>query len=463
MITVALARSDLLAWTGGHALGPWPDRLAGVATDSRERCPGALFVALRGERFDGHAFLGDALAGGAAAALVERGTQAPAASEGLPRLEVDDTLRAFGALARGHRRRFAPLVVAVTGSVGKTTTKELVAAALSPMGPVLKTLGNQNNEIGVPLTLLRLEASHGVAVVELGMNHEGEIARLGALAEPAVGLVTNVRGVHLETLGTLERVAYAKGELFQALPPDGTAVVGSEEPLALARARASGRRIVTFGRGRADVRLLEILASDLTGTAFRAEVAGREVRARVAFLGEHNALNGCAALACALVAGVDPEAAAAALSEARPAPHRLAVVALPGEIVLLDDCYNANPHSVAAALDTLRSIASGRRLGAVLGDMLELGPEEYELHRRTGEKTSGLAFLLAFGPRSAALAEGARAAGVPMVAHTTKLDEGVEWLRGQLRPGDLLLLKASHGMHLERFAHALGAPNAGGL
>ena len=461
MIPVVLESAEVLAWTSGRAVGAIPGRLSGVSTDSRDLRPGALFVALRGEHFDGHAFLEVAARGGAGAALVERGsTRAPEAAS-LPVIEVEDTLRALGALALGHRRRFAPRVVAVTGSVGKTTTKELIAAALSPLGPGLKTEGNLNNEIGLPLTLLRLDASHRTATFELGMNHLGEIARLAALAMPSIGLVTNVRGVHLETLGTIDRVADAKGELFQGLPPDGIAIAGAEEPLALGRAIASGRRVVTFGRGRADVRLLELLSSDLFGLSFRADVAGREVVARMAFLGEHNALNGCAALACALAAGVDPEAAAAALASARPAPHRLAVVPLPGDLVLLDDCYNANPHSVAAALETLRAVGAGRRIGAVLGDMLELGPEERELHRRTGAGTAGLAFLLAFGPRSAALAEGARAAGVPAVTHAASLEEGVEWLRHELRPGDLFLLKGSRGMRMERFAEALGAPTLG--
>ena len=449
-----------VAWSGGSPSGSLPAAFQGVSTDSRELRAGSLFVALRGERFDGHAFVEKAIRAGAGAALVARGARAIEAG-GLPLLEVGDTLAALGALARGYRRLHGALVVGLTGSVGKTTTKELAAAALSPLGPVLKTEGNLNNEIGVPLTLFRLAPEQRAAVVELGMNHEGEIARLAAIAEPSIGLVTNVRGVHLETLGTIERVAVAKGELFRGLPRDGVAVVWADDPLALEQAKASGRRIVTFGRGDADVRLEGVLSSGWRGLAFRASAAGVGVEARVAFLGEHNALNGCAALAVALAAGVPLADAAAALALARPAPHRLAVVGLPQDVVLIDDCYNANPSSVAAALETLRGVGGGARLGAVLGDMLELGPEEGRLHRETGERTRGLAWVCAFGPRAAALAEGARAAGVPEVFHSDDFDAALGWLQRQLRPGDRLLLKGSRGMRMERFGEALGAPSGG--
>ncbi len=457
MIQVGLQSQDVLAWTSGHARGTLPAAFSAVSTDSRESMAGALFVALRGERFDGHAFLPAARAAGAAAALVQRGTAPPA---DLPTVEVDDTLRALGAMGHGHRRRFQPALLGVTGSVGKTSTKELLAAALSPLGPVLKTEGNLNNEVGVPLTLLRLGASHAAAVIEMGMNHLGEIARLAAIAEPRVGIVTNVRGVHLETLGTVERVAEAKGELYRGLPEGGVAIANADDPLALAQARASGRLLVTFGRGAADVQLLSA-RQGLEGVEIRVRAAGAAYEGRVPFLGDHNALNACAALAAAQVCGVAIDRAIAGLAEARPAPHRLALVQLSDDVVLLDDCYNANPHSTGAALDTLRALGAGRRLGALLGDMLELGPDELELHRRVGAAAHGLTWIYAFGPRALALAEGARGAGVPAVAHGTDVEQGLAWVRSQLRPGDLVLLKGSRGMRMERFGEALGAPAGG--
>ncbi|MHB1843907.1 MAG: UDP-N-acetylmuramoyl-tripeptide--D-alanyl-D-alanine ligase [Deltaproteobacteria bacterium] len=467
-MSAGFTAAQALAWTGGKPFGALPERFQGVSTDSRHVPAGSLFVALRGERFDGHAFVGAAARSGASAAMVAHGAALPEDARGLPRLEVEDTLRALGALALGHRRRFDLLVVGITGSVGKTSTKELTAAALSPRGAVLRTEGNLNNEIGVPLTLLELGPTHRTAVIEMGMNHEGEIARLAAIAEPRIGLVTNVRGVHLETLGTIERVASAKGELFRGLPDDGIAVVCADEPLALAQAHATGRRLVTYGRAAAtatvlakapvDVRLEALLSSDWRGVRFRARAKEEVVEAQVAFLGEHNALNGCAALAVALAAEVPLDQAAAGLSQARPAPHRLAVILLPGDVVLLDDCYNANPHSVVAALETLRGIGGSARLGAILGDMLELGPDELRLHRETGAQTRGLAWVCAFGPRAAALAEGARAAGVPEVFQVVELDAAVERVGRTLRPGDRVLLKGSRGMRMERIAAALGAP-----
>ncbi len=458
MIPVDLKVSDVIAWTGGRGVGALPGALVAVSTDSREAMVGGLFVALHGERFDGHAFLNQARASGAAAALVDTRTTLPDASAALPRIEVEDTLRALGAIARGHRRRFSPTLVGVTGSVGKTTTKELIAATLSSLGPVLKTEGNLNNEVGVPLTVLRLGASHRAAVVEMGMNHLGEIARLAAIAEPQLGLVTNVRGVHLETLGTLETVAEAKGELYRGLPPDGIAIADADDLRALAQAKASGRRVFTFGRAAADVQLLAVTRQDLRGVGFRVRADGLEREAQVALIGEHNALNGCAALATALAAGVKLDAAVSSLAAARPAQHRLAVVDLPNGGVLLDDCYNANPSSMLAALATLREVGAGRRLGAVLGDMLELGPEELELHRQLGNQAKGLDWLYAFGTRARLIAIGAREAGVPEVGHGTEPAEAAAWIRSHVRAGDMVLLKGSRGMKMERFAEALGAP-----
>jgi UDP-N-acetylmuramoyl-tripeptide--D-alanyl-D-alanine ligase len=454
---VALALADLESWTGGSPLGELPSRFSGLSTDTRSLLPGEIFVPLRGPHFDGHQFLEAARRAGATAAMVERSARLKAElGAALPRLEVDDTLEALGRTAHGHRERFDLPVVAVTGSVGKTSTKDLCAAALSPLGSVHRTEGNRNNHVGVPLTLLGIDSSHRAAVIEMGMNHEGEIGRLAALAAPGVGLVTNVAAVHLEQLGSLDAVARAKGELYRALPPDGVAVANADDPLVVAQARSSGRRTVTFGQGPSDVRLVELLRQDLSGLTCRLDVRGEAIEVSLALIGSHQALNAAAAIAAALACGVPGSESADALSSVRAGAHRMELVSLPGSALLLDDCYNASPRSMEAALETVRRLGVGRRLGAVLGDMLELGPEEAALHREVGTRARGLDYLLAFGPRSTALAEGARAAGVAVVEHTESFEQALAWVQARLGPKDLLLVKGSRGMALERFRDALG-------
>jgi UDP-N-acetylmuramoyl-tripeptide--D-alanyl-D-alanine ligase len=454
---------NAVTWTGAEVEGRLPASIAGVSTDTRTLSPGDLFAALRGANFDGHSFLATAASSGAAGALVARDAEIPAAARDLPRLVVDDTLVALGKLARGHRSTFDLPAVAVTGSVGKTSTKELLAAALAPLGPVLKTEGNLNNEIGLPLTLFRLRPEHRAAVLEMGMNHAGEISRLAAIGQPTVGMVLNAREVHLEQLGTVENVARAKGELYFGLPPDGVAVANADDRLVMAQAHASGRRTLTFGQAAegADVRLLSVDDRGLRGVELNCHAESRVWKARLSMLGAHNALNACAALAGAMACGVRIGDAIEALPAARAAPHRLELVQLPDAVTLLDDCYNASPSSMRAALETLRQGAQGRRRGAILGDMLELGPTEMELHRGVGTECGGLAWLLCFGPRSAAIADGATAAGVPEVGQVEEFDDGMAWVHRHLRAGDAVLLKGSRGMRLERFGRALGAGERG--
>jgi UDP-N-acetylmuramoyl-tripeptide--D-alanyl-D-alanine ligase len=459
-LSALLTSAEATSWTAGRVTGRLPAAFSGVSTDTRTLSSGDLFVALRGEHFDGHAFLATAASSGATAAVVAKDAAIPAGAEALPRLVVDDTLAALGALARGHRSAMSPAaVVAITGSVGKTSTKELAAAALSPLGPVLKTEGNLNNEIGLPLTLFRLRAEHRAVVLEMGMNHPGEIARLAAIGRPGVGIVLNAREVHLEQLGTVENVARAKGELYFGLPEDGVAVANADDPLVMAQARASGRRRVTFGAAAdSDVRLVTVEDDGLRGVQLTCHMDSRSWRARLSMLGAHNALNACAALAGASAAGVKAADAIEALPLARAAPHRLELVQLSDSVTLLDDCYNASPSSMRAALQTLERSAGSRRRAAILGDMLELGPTELELHRGVGTACRGLAWLLCFGPRSAAIADAATAAGVPEVGQLEDFNDGLSWVRRHLEAGDAVLLKGSRGMRLERFAQALGAP-----
>jgi UDP-N-acetylmuramoyl-tripeptide--D-alanyl-D-alanine ligase len=456
--------AQALAWTGAKAVGALPHGFTGVGTDTRSLGAGELFVALRGPRFDGADFLALAASSGASAAVV--GERAPAQPESLPRLVVADTLRALGDLAKGYRRTFHPkAVLAVTGSVGKTTVKELLAAALSPLGEVLKTDGNLNNEIGLPLTIFRLRSIHTAAVLEMGMSHHGEIARLTEIAQPDIGVVTSVQPVHLEFLGTIEEVAKAKGELFFGLPAQGIAIANADDPRVMEQATASGRKVVTFGTGTANVALLSVESADLGGVNFRVKAFGESLQIHLPLLGEHNALNACAALAAAVTAGVDASQAARALESARTPPHRLQAIVLDRRITLLDDCYNASPVSMRAALSTLRRAAAGHRLGAVLGDMLELGPDERELHRQVGREAAGLSWLLAVGPRASEIAIGASEVGVPNIsqlADPEDLARGMRLLEDLLQPGDAVLLKGSRGVRLERFAAALGAPDGSG-
>jgi len=457
---------ELGAATGGRWIGASACPAEGVCTDSRTVAEGSAFVALRGERFDAHDYLGQAAAAGAACAVVSAEWAARAGAAlppGLPLLAVPDTLAALGAIARAHRARFHVPLVAVTGSNGKTTTREMLGAILRTRGPVLKTEGNLNNEVGLPLTLLGLEAGHWAGVVEMGMNHAGEIARLAAIALPQIGLVTNAGPAHLGHFASVEAVADAKGELYQALPPGGVAVANADDARMLGRAQASGRRLLTFasGRGRpGDVVALEVLEHGAAGLVFLLGIGNRELEVRLSLVGLHNCLNAAAAAAAAVALGCSDQEIARGLGEVRPVGRRLRLAPLASGALLLDDCYNANPASMTAALRTLAELASrgGGRALAVLGDMLELGPAEAEAHRALGAEAAAVVRgLAAFGPRSRLTAEGARAAGLPAadLVHAEEIAPLAVWVRERLAPGDVLLVKGSRGMRLERLVEAL--------
>jgi UDP-N-acetylmuramoyl-tripeptide--D-alanyl-D-alanine ligase len=452
---------ELRLATRGRFAGPPPGPVAGVSTDTRTIAPGSLFVALRGERFDGHDFLAEAARGGATCAVVARG-RVPAPPPGLTLLEVEATLAALGALARWHRLRFDVPVVGVTGSNGKTTTREMIAAILATRGPVLKTEGNLNNEVGVPLTLFRLRPEHHAAVIEMGMSARGEIARLAAIAEPRVGVVTNAFPAHLASLGSVDGVADAKAELYKGLPADGVAVANADDPRMLHRARKSGRRMLTFSGGadpKADVVVLRVLAQDPGGMRFLLGVGTKELEVGLPLVGEHNAVNAAAAAAAAIALGCSDREILRGLATVRPVGRRLRIERLPSGVLLVDDCYNANPASMRAALRTLRQLAGDGRALAVLGDMLELGPTEADLHRDLGRDAAaaGLAALAAFGPRARLARDAAVEAGMPAAdaLATEDLAALAAFVRERLRPGDVLLVKASRGMMLERLVEAL--------
>jgi UDP-N-acetylmuramoyl-tripeptide--D-alanyl-D-alanine ligase len=466
-MSAAFTHREILEATSGTAVGKLPARFEAVSTDTRTIAKGSLFVALKGEAFDAHDLLDRAQEAGAAAAVVRKGGGGKA-PQGFPLVEVDDTLVALGRIARAHRRRFAIPLGAITGSNGKTTTKEMIGAILSARGPSLKTEGNLNNEVGVPLTLLRLEKSHTGAIIEMGMNHPGELARLAAIAEPQVAAVTLVAPAHLEGMGTIEAVARAKGEIYSGLPKDGLAIANGDDARVRAQAEASGRKVLYFGRcDDADVRLSEIVSHDASGIALRIAWQGKKHLARLKLVGEHNAVNACGAFAMGVSLGCSPEQCVAGLEAARPWAHRLSLVDCAGGVTVLDDCYNANPSSMGAALDTLASLAGARRRVAVLGDMLELGETEVALHGQMGARAlaDGVQVLVAFGPRAQAIYVAVRAALGERALHvgsTDSIDPAMAFLKAQLKSGDVVLVKGSRGTRLERVVEALTGQRGGG-
>jgi UDP-N-acetylmuramoyl-tripeptide--D-alanyl-D-alanine ligase len=448
-------------------------RIEGVFSDSRTPVKGALFVALVGENHDGSEFAAQAARDGAAAVLV------PAASVARVRgqlgshpaavLAAADTGRALGHLGGAWRAHFGDLrVVAITGSTGKTSTKELIAAVLATAGPTLKTEGNLNNEVGVPLTLLRLGPEHRYAAIEAGMNHLGEIARLAGYIDPDVGIVTNVGPVHLEGCGSIEGVAHAKGELFHALRESGTAVANADDVRVLAQARLSRRRLITFGASvSSHVRLV---SAHHGGPGLRVELQfpdGKKRLAELQLIGTHNGHNAAAAAAVGSSFGLEPDRIVEGLASAKTPGRRMRPVRLPGGGLLIDDCYNANPQSTKAALLTLTHLApkNGRAI-AVLGDMLELGPTELDLHRDVGRFAAGagLALLVCFGERARAIGEGAVEGGVKLenVRYATEPREAVEIVRKEAKPEDVILVKGSRGMKMERISDPLAGIAAAG-
>ena len=419
----------------------------GVSTDSRTTAPDALFVAVRGPRFDGHDFVAAARARGAAAAVVEREPDTP-----IPFIRARDSVRALGELAAVWRRRFRDLVlVGITGSNGKTTVKEMAAAIFRTLGPVSATRGNLNNEIGVPLTLCDLEAGHRTAVVELGANHRGEIAALTDLARPSVGVITQCAPAHLEGFGSVEGVARAKGELFERLPDDAVAVVNADDPYApLWRELARPRRCISFGAGPdADVRVCATSGGGRSNLSL--DTPAGTVAIDLALPGAHNAFNAGAAAAAAIAAGVGLDAVREGLAAVRPAKGRLQSKRGPRGAEIIDDTYNANPVSLRAGLRVLGAKPAPRWL--VLGDMAELGPEGASLHAQAGRhaRCHGVERLLAVGELSV---EAARAFG-DGATHFPDCAALVDRLRDELPRDATVLVKGSRSMAMERVVDAI--------
>ena len=446
-----MSLSQAAGVTAGRTSGA-DARFAAVSTDSRAIGRGELFVALRGERFDGHDFLEAAAARGAAAAMVDRDYHGPYP---LPVLIVQDTKRALGELARDWRARFTPALIAVTGSNGKTTVKEMLAAVLRRHGgeqAVLATTGNLNNDVGVPLTLLKMKPAQRWCAIELGMNHRGEIAYLAGIAAPTIALVNNAQREHLEFMGSVDEVAAENASVYDALPASGTAVINADdEHAALFRSRAAARQRVEFGLKGAMVSgryALGGLQSEL-----RLRTPHGEAQATLAIPGLHNVRNALAAAACAHAAGIEPAVIAAGLSAFRPYTGRLQVKQGRGGLTVIDDSYNANPDSVRAAIDVLAACPAPTVL--VLGDMGEVGPQGPAFHREIGTyaRARGVSRLLALGEAAVHAVETFGEGG----AHFNGLDALVAAVDGRT-----VLVKGSRFMKMERVVAALlGAPVEG--
>ena len=453
---------DLCAWTGGDLLRGRSDAaFHGTAIDSRAVRPGDLFVAIVGPNHDAHQFVGAVLTAGAAGAVV----QSDRVEETLPRGEsflvhVDDTTRALAQLAHGHRRAFDGPLIGITGSNGKTTTKELCAGILDRRGPTLATQGNLNNEFGVPLTLLRRQECDQVAVVEMGMNHRGEIAALAEIAAPTIGILTNVGTAHIEFLGSRENIATEKGDLLAALPATGTAVVGRDDTLAFAQSRRSAAQVLSFGRDpKADLYAHEVrfLAEGIW--CFRLESPLGTAEIRVPGLSETIVENALAAAGGALAAGASLDEIASGLALHPGIPGRMQPRPLPGDVLVVDDSYNANPQSMRNALETLARLPAKGRRYAVLGRMGELGAAEDEAHRDIGRLAAEFSLdgLFLLGESAAVVAEAARATGLEedRIVLGSNHESLAEALLERLDEGDLVIVKGSRAARMERVIELL--------
>ena len=430
--------------------------IKGLSIDSRTIREGELFVAIKGDRFDGHDFLLGVMQRGAWGALVARTTLAdkfPVLGGLKNILPVEDTLNALQEMASLHRRKFAVPVVGITGSNGKTTTKEMLAGILQKQGPVLKNEGNLNNHIGVPLTLLRLNAGHKAAVVEMGMSALGEIDALARFVGPDVGVITNIGPAHLEFLKSMDLVAQAKGELFDHLKPGGTAVLNADDRYFDTLKKKFSGRVLSFGIDKAsDVRASDIRQEkDFTDFAIRSGLSRVKVRLRA--VGKHNIYNALAAAAAALAVGMSLDAVKNGLDAFQPLAMRSELRQVQGRTVFAD-CYNANPASMDAALATLVSLKSGGKAIAVLGDMLELGSVAVDAHRTIGKTIArlGVDLVITMGPLAKHVGEGAIDAGMPKdrVFEAGSQAEAAGLLKKLSRPGDTVLIKGSRSMKMEK-------------
>ena len=421
----------------------------GYSIDSRTITPGQLFFAVKGERLDGHDYVGAALEKGAAVAVV-RHDQKERYSSTQRILAVDDTLIALQTLATAVRKLWGKPLIGVTGSAGKTTTKEAIAHVLGSRFRVLKSEGNFNNHFGLPLMLLKLEPEHDMAVIEMGMSHAGEIRALAKIAQPDVGVVTNVAPVHLEFFDSLAGIARAKYELIESLPGSGAAVLNADDEYVSQFGRGFKGSVIRYGMNpAADVRAEKVESLGAEGTKFDVATAGGREPAVLPLVGEHNVLNALAAVSVGLARGMSLSESVSALATLKPADKRGQVLQL-GNITVINDCYNSNPKALNAMIDALAAMKAERRI-VVAGEMLELGPSGEEMHRAAGRHLAEKKIDVVVGVRGLAKAtvEAAAHAGVQAQFVATPEEAG-EWLAHKTRDGDVVLLKASRGVKLEK-------------
>ncbi len=464
-----LTLEEVLKATGGKLLqGKGNAFFQGISTDSRTVAEGELFIALKGARFDGHYYAAEALKKKAGGVLIEEDKVGDIRWNGYRSravITVKDTLSALGDIARDWRRKYGTPMVALTGSNGKTTTKEMIAACLETNFPILKTKGNLNNLIGVPLTLLTLTEKERVVVLEMGMNVPGEIRRLTEISEPDVGLITNIQMVHLEGMGSLERLKEEKGELFRGMRRDGTILVNQDDPRVVDLASRYPGQKITFGiKHPADIMAKEIRLHGAGGTSFTLILEGEAMEIPLRLLGRHFVPNALSAIAVACLFGVEVNRAKEALENFQPFPMRMEIVPLEGGGTLINDAYNANPSSMELALETLVEAKGKGRAIAVLGDMLELGNFTEEAHQRIGQKVSELSidFLLAMGEKAPVVIESAIRHGFPMekARIVENHSETISLLRQTIQNGDWILVKGSRGMAMEKIVEGLAGGRA---
>ncbi len=421
----------------------------GYSIDTRTIRAGELFFAVKGERLDGHDYVGVALEKEAVAAVVQK-NELQRYADKARLLAVDDTLAALQTLATAVRKLWGKPLVGVTGSAGKTTTKEAIAHVLSAHFRVLKSEGNFNNHFGLPLMLLKLEPEHDVAVIEMGMSHAGEIRALAKIAQPEIGVVTNVAPVHLEFFDSLAGIARAKYELIESLPASGTAVLNADDEYVSQFGRGFKGKVITYGTcATADVRSENVRTRGADGSEFDVVVAHGREHARLPLVGEHNILNALAAVAVGLARGLKPSEAVSALATLAPSDKRGQVLQL-GNITVINDCYNSNPKALRAMVDALAAMKAGRRI-VVAGEMLELGPAGEEMHRAAGQHVAEKKIDVLVGVRglAQAMVSGAQHSGTQTEFVATPEEAG-EWLAREARDGDVVLLKASRGVKLEK-------------
>ena len=437
--------AEFASATGNY---PRQEEAQGYSIDSRTVRAGEVFFAVKGERLDGHDFVGAALERGASAAVV-RSDQLARYADRARLLAVADTLAALQNLATAVRRLWGKPLVAVTGSAGKTTTKEAIAHVLQTKFRVLKSEGNFNNHFGLPLMLLKLEREHDVAVIELGMSHAGEIRTLSQIAQPEVGVVTNVAPVHLEFFASTADIARAKYELIESLHASGVAVLNADDEYVSQFGRDFNGKVVLYGmRAEANVRAENVQSRGLMGSEFDVVVDSVRQHATLPLVGEHNVLNALAAVAVGVDRGLKPSEAVTALATLAPADKRGQVLQL-GNITVINDCYNSNPKALEAMVDALAAMPAKRRI-VVAGEMLELGPVGEEMHRAAGRHIAEKKIDVLVGVRGLAqfMAEGARQRGA-LAEFVSTPEEAGEWLARNARDGDVVLLKASRGVKLE--------------